>query len=114
MVVTVWSVKGGSGTSVVAAGMAAVLAREGREVLLVDLAGDQPALLGVSEPGGPGVGDWLASGDGDTAALGRLEIEISDGLNLLPAGGPDHVGSGRARELADVLAADDRAVVVDS
>lgn len=114
MLFTLWSVKGGSGTSVVAAGLASVLARDGRDVLLVDLAGDQPALLGTSDPAGPGIGDWLATSDGDAAALGRLEIAVGDGFDLLPAGRIGSVDADRARDLADVLASDERTVVVDA
>jgi len=111
---TLWSVKGGSGTSVVSAGLATLLTQRGREVLLVDLAGDQPALLGIPEPTGPGVGDWLGSPDGDAAALGRLEIEVADGLRLLPGDVSGAVGAERVRELVAVLRSDRRAVVVDA
>ncbi|MFZ2440837.1 MAG: hypothetical protein WAW51_00670, partial [Ilumatobacteraceae bacterium] len=55
-----WSAKGGSGTTVVSAALALVLSHR-RPALLVDLAGDAPAALGIAEPAGPGVADWLAS-----------------------------------------------------
>ena len=61
-----WSAKGGSGTTVVAAALALVLARQ-QPTTLVDLAGDIPAALGLPQPSGPGVADWLAS---PTADLG--------------------------------------------
>ncbi len=114
MVITLWSVKGGSGVSVVAAGLAAVLARGGTDVLLVDLDGDQPALLGLPTPDGPGVRDWLAVADGDPAALGRLELDAAPSLRLVPRGDADGWSPERTGHLVDVLEADRRAVVVDA
>src|SRR4051794_33057920 len=62
--VSCWSVKGGSGTTVVASSLALLLAtRSPAGSVLVDLAGDVPAVLGIPEPDGPGVSDWLAAGD---------------------------------------------------
>lgn len=46
MLVVCWLPKGGVGTSVVAAALALRAAADGTETLLVDLAGDQPAILG--------------------------------------------------------------------
>lgn len=90
MLVACWSVKGGSGTTVVAAGLAMVLARSsppGTGALAVDLAGDLPAVLGLPEPEGPGVVAWLAAGDDvEHDALSRLEVEVGDGLRLVPRG----------------------------
>jgi hypothetical protein len=91
-----WSSKGGSGTSVVAASLALVAAGRTHGSLLVDLCGDQPGVLGLSEPAGPGVLDWLADGvDAPPDALGRLEIDVVAGLRLLPAGSADdpHAGN---------------------
>ncbi len=80
-----WSVKGGSGTTVVAAALA--LTSE-PPVILMDLAGDQPAVLGLPEPTGPGVGDWLAS-DAPASHLADLAIEVAHGVRLIPRGRPD-------------------------
>jgi hypothetical protein len=125
-----WSVKGGSGTSVISAGVSLLAATRPAGALLVDLGGDQPAVLGCREVPNPGVWDWLL--DGDSAppdALGRLEVDVAPGLRLLPAGtsvlhrhtpGPlagGPVAGGlvrRATLLASVLAADRRMVVVDA
>ena len=50
MLICCWSVKGGSGTSVVAASLAAILAsRDATGSLFVDLDGDGPALFGEAE-----------------------------------------------------------------
>lgn len=82
-----WSVKGGSGTTVVSAALALVLARS-RPVVLADLGGDLPAALGLPEPCGPGVLDWVASPTADVAALTRLAVTVTDSVQLLPTGNP--------------------------
>ncbi|MGH9153294.1 MAG: hypothetical protein ACRD03_13055, partial [Acidimicrobiales bacterium] len=88
MLVACWSVKGGSGTTVVAAALAMVLASaDAKGVTLVDLGGDLPAALGVPEPAGPGVGEWLGAGDGvGPDALRRLEVEVAPGVALVTRG----------------------------
>jgi hypothetical protein len=118
MLVVCWSPKGGSGTTVTACGLAAVLARTSPSgALLVDLSGDAVAVLGVADPAGPGLAEWLAAGhDVGPAALGRLELEASSGLRLLawkPPGADFREGSGRPEALLDALSADPRPVVVD-
>lgn len=82
-----WSVKGGSGTTVVSAALALVLARS-RPVVLADLGGDLPAALGLPEPCGPGLLDWVASPTADVAALSRLAVGVTDSVQLLPTGNP--------------------------
>ncbi|HZN13288.1 MAG TPA: hypothetical protein VFB78_03390 [Acidimicrobiales bacterium] len=116
MVIACWSVKGGSGTTVVAAGLALRLARSSPGVVLADLAGDAPAALGQPEPAGPGLADWLAAGPTVADdALSRLEVDVGAGLSILPAGR----AAGRASNAADgerlvaALSARPRAVVVD-
>jgi CobQ/CobB/MinD/ParA nucleotide binding domain len=109
-----WSAKGGSGTTVVAASLALVLARANGGALLVDLAGDAPAVLGLVEPTGPGLGDWLAAGSGvPPDGLSRLEVRVVDGLDLLPRGAGDIGPPARVEVLAGLLASDARSVVVD-
>ncbi len=100
-----WSSKGGSGTSVVAAALAIAAARRPNGSLLVDLCGDQPAVLGRAEPDGPGVLDWLADGvDAPPDALGRLEIDVVPGLRLLPAGSADDLDAAAAAASASAPA----------
>ncbi len=84
---SICSVKGGVGTSVVAASLALELVAQGREVVLVDLCGDQPSLLGVDVAEPRGVVDWL-SADGELVdgALAHLLVDIGPGLRLLPSG----------------------------
>jgi hypothetical protein len=109
-----WAVKGGSGTSVVAASLALVLARDGAGALLVDLAGDAPAVLGLAEPSGPGITDWLAAGAGVPAdGLARIEVRVGDGLDLLPRGEGELAPPARVEVLAGLLASEARSVVVD-
>ena len=109
-----WSSKGGSGTTVVAAALALIAARS-QSALLVDLCGDQPGVLGIAEPSGPGVGDWLASPVADGAALLGLGVPVTDALDLLPAGCPvDRPAEQRWVALAEALERADRTVVVDA
>ena len=117
MFIACWSVKGGSGTTVVAASLAVLLARSSPNgALLVDLAGDAPAALGLSEPSGPGVLAWLAAGpDVGPGALGRLELDAGLGLAVIPSGEPAGRPSvGRVEELSVALAQEPRPVVVDA
>ena len=116
MLTTCWSLKGGVGTSVVAATLALRTAESGVECLLVDLGGDQPAVLGTATPTGPGVGDWLPAGaDVPVDALSQLEVPVVDRLSLLPLGETTAVPSAdRLAVLAAVLSATSRACVVDA
>lgn len=117
MLITCWSVKGGSGTTVVAAALALVAARAtplplstrpvpspSSPTLLVDLAGDVPGVLGLAEPPGPGVVDWLGA-DADPASLEHLVTEARPRLWVAPRGDgllPDHPRwAALARYLAD-------------
>lgn len=116
MVTVCWSVKGGVGTTVVAAGMALVAARTSPSgALLVDLGGDQPTALGLTSSGGPGVAEWLAAGPAvPPDALSRLEQPAAEGLRLLTRGSGSLPGGPRASVLAALLADERRPVVVDA
>jgi MinD superfamily P-loop ATPase len=110
MISVCWALKGGSGTTVIAASMA--LSRC-RPALLVDLDGDIPPALGIPEPAGPGVAEWLTSG----AASGRLSdlvVDVSEHVMLLPRGPAVTGPQGRWDELARWLQADGRDVIVDA
>jgi len=108
-----WALKGGQGTTVVTAALGLTLARSGHDVLLVDLAGDLPAALGLPEPDGPGLADWLAAGDDVPAdGLGRIERPVGPGLALLPRGGGSMGPSDRVEALLAALD-DARLAVVD-
>lgn len=117
MLVACWSPKGGSGTTVTAVLLALACARScPGGVLLADLCGDVPAALGLAEPDGPGVADWLAaSPDVGADALRRLEVDVGRGVRLLPRGRGRAAGGTalRAELLASALAADGRLIVAD-
>ncbi len=108
------SPKGGVGTSVVAAALALRHAHAGHPTVLVDLAGDQPDLLGVTPSSPPGIGDWAAGGDDvPVEALTALEVEVEvGGLSLLPRGSVS--SSDRLGVAAAVLGAGHRSVVIDA
>ena len=124
-----WSPKGGSGTSTVAAATAIRLAAEDiedREVVLVDLAGDQVALLGLhpnDKPDAPGISDWLVS-DASCDRLDGLIEKVAPGLGLVRLGTrnpsdlgdhtPDRRRSWRLVTGLRTLARPDRVVVVDA
>ena len=85
MLVCFWSPKGGSGTSVIAAAAALVLARE-TDARIVDLAGDQPAVLGLAHDPDPGLRDWLRAGpEAPTDALEHLAVDVAPRLDAAPA-----------------------------
>jgi MinD-like ATPase involved in chromosome partitioning or flagellar assembly len=114
MLIACWSAKGGSGTTVVVSALG-LLRAAGAPALIVDLAGDVPAVLGLANGHAPGVNDWLNAGiDVPADALARLEVEAAEGLRLIPRGSPLKPDAAtRAKVLASVLAADTRTVVVD-
>jgi MinD superfamily P-loop ATPase len=113
--VSCWSAKGGSGTTVVAIALATMRGRESEHgSLLVDLAGDCPSAMGLPEPTGPGLTEWLAAGAEVPAdALGRIEHQVSEHVALLATGRGAVEGVDRARSLLDLLAAEPRDVVLD-
>lgn len=114
MLIACWSTKGGSGTTVVSAALARVLAESsGRDVLLADLGGDCPAVLGLADPDGPGLSDWLAAGDAAPGSLRRLELPGPDGVRILPLGTSTQCAPGASDRLVAELSSDARIVVVD-
>ena len=119
MLLACWSAKGGSGTTVVSVAIASLLAEDSPGgALLVDLAGDVPAVLGLPEPAGPGIAGWLDAGvEVPADALTRLEVAGPGGLRLLTRGSLEEVpagaAAGRGAVLAALLAVDGRPVVAD-
>ena len=87
MLTACWSVKGGSGTTVVAAALALGMAGVGRPVVVADFAGDLPAVLGVAEPAGPGLLDWLDAGPSvPIDGLARIAHLSDQGVTIVPKG----------------------------
>ena len=111
MLVTCWSTKGGSGTTVISALVSLHAAQDrNRPVLLVDLCGDLPAVFGCAETPW-GLGQWLRS-DLAPCSLERGFEELTPNLSLLARGqGP--LTARRADELVDWLDSD-AIVVVDA
>jgi len=115
VLVCFWSPKGGSGTSVLAAAAALVLAREG-PVRIADVAGDIPAVLGLATDPDQGLRDWMCAGpEAPTDALERLSSDVGNGLTLLPAGTGEVAAAApeAGAALAVALRADPRPTVVD-
>jgi hypothetical protein len=115
VLVCFWSPKGGSGTSVIAAASALVLARE-TDARIVDLSGDQPAVLGLAHDPVPGLFDWMRAGPAaPTDALEHLAVNVAPRLDLLPAGEPhgDQPVPEAGAVLAVALDADPRPGVCD-
>lgn len=89
MLTICWSAKGGSGTSTVTAGLAALTAQcqfqhsHSSTTLIIDLAGDLPAIYGVAYPTN-GLTDWLTrSIDDDFSDLG---IDCGPSIKLIATG----------------------------
>jgi hypothetical protein len=106
-----WAAKGGSGTTVVAAALA--LGSAGDSVL-VDLAGELPATLGVPEPNGAGLADWFNS-DADPQAVLDLAIDVTTNTRLVPCGpAPIPHESSRWQALRTYLATSHLDAIVDA
>jgi hypothetical protein len=114
VLITCWSVKGGSGVSVVTAALAGLMAQRHGRAAVVDFGGDQPATLGLPEPSGPGVLDWCDSAAGPEA-LGRLAVEAASDLVVVPRGeGRALVDPARVPALLEAVRALAGVVVVDA
>ena len=111
MVTACWSVKGGSGVSVVAAALASTR-RSGEGTALVDLGGDQPCILGCAEPDGPGVAE-LAGLRADAGTVRAALVPLAPGLGLLPRGRGDLPRGEHARVFAGIVAGWSGPTVVD-
>jgi hypothetical protein len=110
MITLCWAAKGGSGTTVVTAAMALAATEP---TLLIDLDGDQPAVLGLPEPDGPGMHDWLRS-EAEPTRIDSLEIKIDQRVALLPAGRIGPVDPDRWSILASWLQHERRRVIIDA
>ena len=112
MLISMWSLKGGQGTSVTAA-LAALRASHDNDqpVRLVDLGRDQGAIFGAREVGDAGLSRWTQS-DLSADALERELEELTPNLSLLPRGSL-LLSPRRAGELVEWLKADGTTTVVD-
>ena len=110
MLTICWAAKGGSGTTVFAVARALAATTP---TVLIDLAGDVPAVLGLPEPDGPGIHDWLAS-ESPPDRLSRLEHAVTDQVVAIAAGRRSHEPGGRWFELGAHLRAEPRRAIVDA
>lgn len=111
-----WSVKGGSGTTVVAAALAILAARRS-PTTLVDLGGDCAPTLGSVTPSGPGVGDWLAMPSAPPERLWQLAHQCPGDLQLIHAGAMPtgaELTDLAVERLAAAAAATDQHVIIDA
>ncbi len=110
-----WSVKGGSGTSTIAAALALLSPTEVNGPLLVDLCGDSATLLGVETSPGVGLSDWFASQAGPHV-LDTLCIQTKSGVDVLATSSPVAHYERRSEEFVAWLTEQsaNRVVVIDS
>ena len=115
-----WSVKGGSGTTVVAAALALILAqRHEAGARLIDMSGDTPSALGMSEPASEGIYEWISATDHPGAdALNNLMLPVTAHLGVIPRGRniivPSLVNPDRLRDLALAITESDLPTIVDA
>lgn len=109
-----WSVKGGSGVSVVAAALAVRYASEFGSSLLVDLGGDQPDIAGLSPSDHRGLLDWVSEAHaGEALPIQALQVDLGGGVALLPWGTHPASVTPMADVLLAALAGETRPVVID-
>ena len=113
--ISCWSAKGGSGTTVVAVALAVMCGRDSeQDAVLVDLGGDGPTVFGVPEPEGPGLSEWFVAPEAvRSSALARLEHQVGTDVRLIPRGRRAFAGESRVSQCIERLAADERPVIID-
>lgn len=84
-----WSAKGGSGVTVVAAGVALAAARI-TSTTIVDLCGDLPAAFGLVDAARIGIAEWTRAAG--RVSLDELAVPVAPQLRLVPRGDGD-IGS---------------------
>jgi hypothetical protein len=120
VVIVCWSVKGGNCTTVVAAALALVLAQHHEAgARLIDMSGDTPSALGMSEPASEGISEWLSATDHPGAeALNNLMLPVTAHLGVIPRGRniivPSLVNPDRLRDLALAITESDLPTIVDA
>ena len=114
MLLALWSPKGGSGTSVVAASLSLVSAGRGQS-RLADFAGDQPAILGLPPLNSlPTLADWLAAGPSTPSEwLDEIAVPVVPRLFLLPGGPTARAASPEAGAALAVALRDGGLTIVD-
>jgi hypothetical protein len=109
------SSKGGNCTTVTTASFALHQAATGARTILIDLCGDLPAVLGLAEPQGPGINDWLAEESNTTGSdLLSLGTVTSDTVLLIHRGSQFVTGEPRWAKLAEFITSTDAYVIIDA
>lgn len=109
------SSKGGNCTTVTAAALAVVSAQRGVNTLLIDLCGDVPAVLGVTEPTSPGVNDWLGeTRSSDPESLVMSGTPVTGGLVVVHRGARFVEGQPRWDDLASAIISLPHTVIIDA
>lgn len=100
MFIVCWSAKGGVGTTTVASALGMSLGQASLDgpAIIVDLGGDVPAVLGVSDPSGPGLGEWLGSPTASADSLARIGTPVTDDLHVIGAGA---LGAPSGQQISD-------------
>lgn len=98
-----WTVKGGSGTTVFACALALALAERHGGANIIDFGGDVPSVLGMAEPAGRGVRDWLAGATRDPQDFARLRLDATARLGIVPAGSATSFDDHSLIDLANVV-----------
>ena len=87
MLLSVWSPKGGAGTSVVCVAMAALIAATQHDVRLVDFGEDGASIVGARLDNPIGITDWLRAGPSTPAnALDSLTLDVGERFRYIPRG----------------------------
>jgi hypothetical protein len=106
-----WSVKGGSGTTVFASALALLLAERHGQAVLIDICGDVPSALGIAEPAGRGMRDWLSQTREEREDLSCLYLSATSRLRVIPTGSATSFAATALDDLLGVLP--DAPVVID-
>jgi cellulose biosynthesis protein BcsQ len=110
-----WSVKGGSGTSTVAAVLAMLSPTFAKNPLLVDMCGDSATLVGIDTAASVGLSDWFAS-QADPHVLDTLCVHTKSGIDVLQTSARIAPDERRWEEFVDWLIdqSDQRVVILDT
>ena len=115
MLLTVWSPKGGTGTTTIAVALSALIASEHGDVRLLDFVGDGASIIGARIDRNVGVHDWLAVGSSPpNDALDALSIAIGERFRYIPPGNSRGLPTAAASaSLADATRRSSAIVVAD-
>lgn len=114
MLICLWTLKAGSGCSVTAA-LAGLQRSAHSSVTLVDPHGDLAAVLGIADPGGAGVRDWIDAGDdAPPHALAGVATPVAPGLQLVGPGTAELTRTDLTDSQLAALEAADDTVLVDA